>query len=183
MIQFFYVETSLVGVGAACQQPLKFELRTAEDGVVYKIWALVYKIVQNKYRIMMYFSLSKSVFWGQVTCTECYSRHSRSRLSVPVFISTYPRLQRSTNLWKNWIPATWLELVVTLKIRITGARIGKENLQTFSSMWPCLHRNLHRICQFPKFDVVVVYAVERITCKANKILITRFTFDKINGWF
>ncbi len=29
--------------------------------VVYKIWDLVYKIVQNKYKIMIYFSFSKSV--------------------------------------------------------------------------------------------------------------------------
>ncbi len=39
----------------------KFELPIAQEGMVYKIWALVYKIVQNKYKIMIYFSFSKCV--------------------------------------------------------------------------------------------------------------------------
>ncbi len=32
--------------------------------MVYKIWDSVYKIVQNKYKIVIYFSFSKSVFGG-----------------------------------------------------------------------------------------------------------------------
>ncbi len=41
---------------------LKFELRMAPEVRVYKIRDLVYKIVQNKYKIMIYFSFSKFVF-------------------------------------------------------------------------------------------------------------------------
>ncbi len=41
---------------AACLQPSKFELRTAQKGRVYKIWDVMHKIVQNKYKIMIYFS-------------------------------------------------------------------------------------------------------------------------------
>ncbi len=40
--------------GAACQQPPKFELPIAQEGMVYKICDSVYKIVQNKYKIMIY---------------------------------------------------------------------------------------------------------------------------------
>ncbi len=40
----------------------KFELRKAKEGRVYKIWHLVYRIVQNEFKIMIYFSLLKSVF-------------------------------------------------------------------------------------------------------------------------
>ncbi len=47
----------------------KFKLPIAQEGRVYKIWDLVYKIVQNKYKIMIYFSFSKSVLGGPVTCT------------------------------------------------------------------------------------------------------------------
>ncbi len=43
------------GGGAACLQPFKFELQIAEEGRVYKIWDLVYKIVQNEYKIMIQF--------------------------------------------------------------------------------------------------------------------------------
>ncbi len=63
MIQFFYVETALGG-GAACHQPPKFELPTAQEDMAYKIWESMYKIVQNKYKIMVYFSFSKSVLVG-----------------------------------------------------------------------------------------------------------------------
>ncbi len=59
----FYVETAFGG--AACHQPPKFELLIAQEGMVYKIWDLVYKIVQNKYRIMIHFSFSKSVLGGR----------------------------------------------------------------------------------------------------------------------
>ncbi len=31
----------------------KFELRIAQEGKVYKIWNLMYKIVQNEYKIMI----------------------------------------------------------------------------------------------------------------------------------
>ncbi len=47
----------------------KFELPIAQEGMVYKIWDSEYKIVQNKYKIMIYFSFSKSVLGGPVTCT------------------------------------------------------------------------------------------------------------------
>ncbi len=63
MIQFFMLKLHVGGGTAARLQPSKFELRIAEEGRMYKIWDLVYKIVQNKYKIMIYFSLSKSV-WG-----------------------------------------------------------------------------------------------------------------------
>ncbi len=56
--------------GAACHQPPKFELLIAQEGMVYKIWYSVYKIVQNKYKIIIYFSFSKSVLGrGPATCT------------------------------------------------------------------------------------------------------------------
>ncbi len=61
MIQFFMLKLQLGG--AACHQPPKFELPIAQEEMVYKIWDSVYKIVQNKYKIMIYFSFSKSV-WG-----------------------------------------------------------------------------------------------------------------------
>ncbi len=41
--------------------PSKFQLPIAQEGMVYKICDSVYKIVQNKYKIMLYFSFSKSV--------------------------------------------------------------------------------------------------------------------------
>ncbi len=62
MIPFFMLKLHL-GEGAGCHQPLKSELRIAQERRVYKIWDLVHKIVQNKYKIMKYFSFSKS-FWG-----------------------------------------------------------------------------------------------------------------------
>ncbi len=52
--------------------PPKFELPIAQEGMVYKIWDSVYKIVKNKYKIMIYFSFSKSVLGGPVTCTSYY---------------------------------------------------------------------------------------------------------------
>ncbi len=61
MIQFFMLKLHFGG--AVCHQPPKFELPTAQDGLVYKIWDSVYKIVQNKYKIIIYFSFSKST-WG-----------------------------------------------------------------------------------------------------------------------
>ncbi len=42
MIQFFILKLHLVG--AACHQPPKFELPIAEEGMVYKIWDLVYNV-------------------------------------------------------------------------------------------------------------------------------------------
>ncbi len=42
----------------------KFELPIAQEGMVYKICDSVYKIGQNKYKIMIYFSFSKSVLGG-----------------------------------------------------------------------------------------------------------------------
>ncbi len=57
----FYVETALGG-GLHVSDP---QIWIADSGKrVYKIWNLVYKIVQNKYKIMIYFSLSKSVLGG-----------------------------------------------------------------------------------------------------------------------
>ncbi len=51
----FYVEIAFRGGGAACPHPLKFELRIAQEGRVYKIWDLVYKIIQNEQKIMIQF--------------------------------------------------------------------------------------------------------------------------------
>ncbi len=51
------------------RQPPKFELPIAQEGMVYKIWDSLYKIVQNKYKIIIYFSFSKSIWGGAVTCT------------------------------------------------------------------------------------------------------------------
>ncbi len=48
--------------------PRKFELLITQERMVYKIWDSVYKIVQN-YKIIIYFSFSKSVLGGPVTCT------------------------------------------------------------------------------------------------------------------
>ncbi len=45
-------------------QPPKFELPIAQEGMAYKIWDSVYKIVQNKYKIMVHFSFSKFVLGG-----------------------------------------------------------------------------------------------------------------------
>ncbi len=63
MIQFFMLKLHLEG-SEGCMSPApKFELGIAQEVRVYKIWDLVYKIVQNKYKIMTFFSFSKSV-WG-----------------------------------------------------------------------------------------------------------------------
>ncbi len=68
MIQFFMLKLHLWG----CVSPAgpKFESRIAQEvrvykiwDLVFKIWVLVYKIVENKCKIMIYFSLSKSIFW------------------------------------------------------------------------------------------------------------------------
>ncbi len=59
-------------------QPPKIELPIAQEGMVYKIWDSVYKILQNKYKIMIYFSFSKSVLGGPVTCTS-----ARPMLAAP----------------------------------------------------------------------------------------------------
>ncbi len=72
MIQFFMLKLE---VGAACLQPSKFELRIAEEGKVYKMWDLVYKIVQNKYKIMIYFSFSNSVLEWPVKRTSDGVKH------------------------------------------------------------------------------------------------------------
>ncbi len=63
----FYVETTFGGLHVT--SPLKFELPIAQEGMVYKIWDSVCKIVQNKYKVVIYFSFSKSVLGGPVTCT------------------------------------------------------------------------------------------------------------------
>ncbi len=57
----------------------KFELRIAQEIRAYKIWDLVYKIVQNKYKIMIYFSLSKSVLGGPVTCTSANASFKKQK--------------------------------------------------------------------------------------------------------
>ncbi len=61
MTQFFMLRLHLGGLHVT--SPPKFELPIAQEGVMYKIWDSMYKIVQNKYKIMVYFSFSKSV-WG-----------------------------------------------------------------------------------------------------------------------
>ncbi len=67
MIQFF---TLKLHWGGDCMSPApKFELPIRQEGMVYKIWNSVYKIVQNKYKIMVYSSFSKSGWGGAVTCT------------------------------------------------------------------------------------------------------------------
>ncbi len=65
----------------------KFELRLSEVGRMYKIWNLVYKIVQNEYKIMIYFSFSKSVLMGPVTCTLSFLIFAISG-NTPVIIKT-----------------------------------------------------------------------------------------------
>ncbi len=88
MIHFFYVESRFGA--AACQQPLKFQLRIAEEGRVYKILDLVYKIVQNKYKIMIYFSLSKSVLGARWHAplyfhrSRCYEEKRNVRLHFKI---------------------------------------------------------------------------------------------------
>ncbi len=46
MLQFFMFKLHLGG-GGVCMSPPQFELPKAQVGMVYKIWDLVYKIVQN----------------------------------------------------------------------------------------------------------------------------------------
>ncbi len=56
MIQFFMLKLHFRG----CMSPVqKFGLPIAQEGMVYKIWALVYKIVQNEYKIMTQFFMLK----------------------------------------------------------------------------------------------------------------------------
>ncbi len=51
MIQFFILKLHFGGLHFTSTP--KFELRTAQEGTVYKIWNLMYKIVQNEYNIMI----------------------------------------------------------------------------------------------------------------------------------
>ncbi len=65
MIQFFIFKVHLRRLHVSdTPPPLKFELQIAEQEKVYKNWDFGNKTVQNKYKIMMYFSLSKSVLGG-----------------------------------------------------------------------------------------------------------------------
>ncbi len=50
MIQFFMLKLHLMGPMSPAP---KFELRIAQEGRVRNIWDLVYKIVQNEYKIMI----------------------------------------------------------------------------------------------------------------------------------
>ncbi len=58
MIQFFMLKLH-PGVLHVSNLPLKFELPIVEKGRVYKISDLVYKIVQNEFKIMMQFFMLK----------------------------------------------------------------------------------------------------------------------------
>ncbi len=69
MIQYFILKLHFGGLHFTSHHLPKFELPMAQGGMVYKISDSVYKIVQNKYKIMIYFSFSKSVLVGPVTCT------------------------------------------------------------------------------------------------------------------
>ncbi len=64
MIHFFMLKLHLRGCMSPPPLP-KFELLIAQEGMMYKIWDSVYKIEQNKYKIMIYFSFSKSVLGGR----------------------------------------------------------------------------------------------------------------------
>ncbi len=44
--------------------PSKFELPIVQEGMVYKIWDSVYKIVQNEYKIMIQFFMLKLHLWA-----------------------------------------------------------------------------------------------------------------------
>ncbi len=59
MIHFFYVETAFVEAACLRTTPPPFELRTAEEGRMYKMWDLVYKVVQNEYKITIQFFMFK----------------------------------------------------------------------------------------------------------------------------
>ncbi len=113
----FYVETAFVG--AACHQPHKFELPIEQEGMVYKIWDSVYKIVQNKYKIMLYFSFSKSVFGGPVTCTfVCLYRRLPEISSFQWCRSRLPLRNKGsvTNPGLKWKIAA-LERILTEQLR------------------------------------------------------------------
>ncbi len=63
MIQFFMLKLHSGTLHASDPLPLKFELRIAE-GRMYKVWDLVYKIVQNEYKIMIQFFMLKLSLGG-----------------------------------------------------------------------------------------------------------------------
>ncbi len=66
----FYVETAFRG--ATGLQPSKFELRIAEEGSVFKIWDLGYKIVQMSTKLWSSF-LCWNCIWGlQVTSPQIW---------------------------------------------------------------------------------------------------------------
>ncbi len=66
MIQFFILKLHFGGLHFT-NSP-KFELRIPQEGMVYKIWNLMYKIVQNEYKIMIQFFMLKLHFgWLHVT--------------------------------------------------------------------------------------------------------------------
>ncbi len=82
MSLFFYLETSFRGGGCMSPTP-KFKLRIAQEGKVYKIWDLVYKIVQNKYKIMIQFFILKLHLGGCMSpAPQIWIVHSARRKGV-----------------------------------------------------------------------------------------------------
>ncbi len=64
----FYIETAFRW--AACHQLPKFELPIAQEGMMYKIWDSMYKIVQNEYKIMIQFFMLKLHLGGGLHVTS-----------------------------------------------------------------------------------------------------------------
>ncbi len=133
----FYVETAFRGLHVTTP---KFELPIAQEGMVYKI-------VQSKYKIMIYFSFSKSVLVGPVTCTSSILLlNSPSKFSSPPTWFAYfnpPRFSHtprrfSLSSYRNdaqKIPGDYGVVAVTTLAAINLERLVKS---------PTLKRNVRR---------------------------------------
>ncbi len=82
--------------------------------MVYKIWDSVYKIVQNKYKIMIYFSFTKSVFGGG----GVWWHAPRKKLDVGENMSIWKNLKLQKLIWTDYKYVHKCEKMITI-IRAT----------------------------------------------------------------
>ncbi len=93
MIQFFMLKLHLGG----CMSPApKFVLPITQEGMVYKIWDVVYKIVQNEYKIMIHFFMLKLHLGGGLHVTNPSNlncRYAQEGMVYKIWDSVYKIVQ------------------------------------------------------------------------------------------
>ncbi len=89
MIQFFMLKLHL---GGGCMSPTpKFELRISEEGRVYKIWDLMYKIVQNYDPV---FHVETAFEWGCMSpAPQIWIADAQEGIVYRIFDSVYKIVQ------------------------------------------------------------------------------------------